>query len=425
MTRRLLPCALGALLAACGAGPVALDGWGGALELPIGTPTGFFTVGEAKGRSFLVTPDGHAFLSMGVNNINPDGDVDRATSQPIYRPAVDARYGTTAAWGDATRARLARWGFNTAGAWSTDGALAELPTTPILDLAGHEIAGSQPVDYFDPAWEAAARARALKLARPRADEARVVGWFSDNELRWGADWNGPQDLLDLYRSFDAAAPGRQAAEAFLAARGGDDGPDARRAFASLVAERYFAVAEAAIRAAAPHHLYLGCRFVSYVTPREVAVAAGPHVDVISANHYEVTDDARTLIPALGTYLPTDGWLAELAVATGKPVLISEFASRADDAGLPNSKPFQIVTPVYATQAARADALERYGRALAEAPHLVGLHWFQWVDEPASGRFDGEDSNWGLVAKTDEPYAELTERAAAVGPIYAYGAALGR
>jgi agarase len=36
---------------------------------------------------------------------------------------------------------------------------------------------------------------------------------------------------------------------------------------------------------------------------------------------------------------------------------------------------------------------------------VGWHWFEWVDQPAEGRFDGENN--GLVSEQDVPYLELT------------------
>ena len=36
-----------------------------------------------------------------------------------------------------------------------------------------------------------------------------------------------------------------------------------------------------------------------------------------------------------------------------------------------------------------------------------MHWFQHHDEPTNGRFDGEDSNYGLVDQRDRPYEEVT------------------
>ena len=42
------------------------------------------------------------------------------------------------------------------------------------------------------------------------------------------------------------------------------------------------------------------------------------------------------------------------------------------------------------------------------PELVGTHYFQWADQPSTGRFDGENDNIGLVDVTDRPYPELVE-----------------
>ena len=42
------------------------------------------------------------------------------------------------------------------------------------------------------------------------------------------------------------------------------------------------------------------------------------------------------------------------------------------------------------------------------PEMIGTHWFQWADQPCTGRFDGENYNIGLVDVTDRPYKELTE-----------------
>ena len=49
------------------------------------------------------------------------------------------------------------------------------------------------------------------------------------------------------------------------------------------------------------------------------------------------------------------------------------------------------------------------------PWIVGYHWFEWVDQPPDGRFDGEDNNWGLVNVHDVPYAEVVDRMSQVNP----------
>lgn len=48
------------------------------------------------------------------------------------------------------------------------------------------------------------------------------------------------------------------------------------------------------------------------------------------------------------------------------------------------------------------------KAAASFPAFIGSSWFQWVDQPSTGRNDGENYNIGLVDVTDRPYGELIE-----------------
>ncbi len=91
--------------------------------------------------------------------------------------------------------------------------------------------------------------------------------------------------------------------------------------------------------------------------------------------------------------------------TSKPVLITEFAFRAEDSGLPNTKG---AGPKVTNQAARAKAYADYVTRLESLPEAIGYHWFKWTDEPKEGRFDGENSNYGLVDIGDKPYREFAE-----------------
>jgi hypothetical protein len=53
----------------------------------------------------------------------------------------------------------------------------------------------------------------------------------------------------------------------------------------------------------------------------------------------------------------------------------------------------------ATQAERAQGYKNYTTRLAKLKPVIGMHWFQWSDQPAAGRSsDGENSNFGLVNK---------------------------
>ena len=67
----------------------------------------------------------------------------------------------------------------------------------------------------------------------------------------------------------------------------------------------------------------------------------------------------------------------------------------------------------ATQTERAACFRRYVTAALQKRNLVGYHWFEHADQPAEGRFDGENSNYGTVTIDDRVYEELTRTMAAV------------
>ncbi len=411
---------------------------------------GFFRVAESDGTFWLVDPDGGRFLSKGVNTVRIDQDYIRNTQRSPYADACRSKYGGEPAWRAAAAARLAGLGFNTLGAWS-DEAVAKAGPQPLAVTANLDLgmsfawerndaglASHQDFpDVFDAAFEKHVGHRAVQLCAGRRNEENLIGWFIDNELRWGADWRGSDELLGLFLNLDRGAPGRVTALAWLRERhvdisafnviwrtpaqswealhglprieppyrrnpiyqrNADDEDAANRAdparaifladcdgFARVVAERYFAVCCTAIRAADPHHLVLGCRF-AYVPPSGVINAATRYCDVISLNCYDV--DAGAIIDSYG--------------AT-RPCLIGEFSFRGADSGLPNTNG---AGPLVATQADRARSFRDYVAAALRRPTLVGFHWFEHADQPAEGRFDGENSNFGIVSIADELYREL-------------------
>ncbi len=85
-------------------------------------------------------------------------------------------------------------------------------------------------------------------------------------------------------------------------------------------------------------------------------------------------------------------------------MITEFSFRAMDSGLPNTKGAGGIT--VQTQKERAEYTKRFIESLMELPYVVGYHWFKYADEPKEGRWDGENSNYGLVNIEDEPYEEM-------------------
>ena len=356
--------------------------WGGVADGSFQS-TCYFRIAQRGGIFWFIDPDGGRFLSKGVNTVRFDQDRIRNNERIPYAEACGRKYGSEAAWRSAIAARLLQWGFNTLGSWSDEtvatAALAHLAVTPNLDL-GMSFAWERKQlfpDVFDPDFAVHLQQRAHKLCATKREDKNIVGWFIDNELRWGPDWRGPEDLLALFLNLPAASPGHSAAAATA-------DPDT---FKAQVAQRYFALSTAAIKSADPNHLVLGCRF-AYPPSSSVIEAAGRHADVVSFNCYEF--DATKVI---GSY-----------AGIGKPCLIGEFSFRAADSGLPNTNG---AGPVVPSQAERAASFRRYVIGVLHEPAIVGFHWFEHADQPAEGRFDGENSNFGIVSIDDHPYEELT------------------
>jgi len=46
---------------------------------------------------------------------------------------------------------------------------------------------------------------------PLKDDPNLLGWFLDNELKWGKDWRNTNTMLDEYMMLEEGSPGREVA----------------------------------------------------------------------------------------------------------------------------------------------------------------------------------------------------------------------
>ena len=117
-------------------------------------------------------------------------------------------------------------------------------------------------------------------------------------------------------------------------------------------------------------------------------AAARHCDVVSVNIYSRRPNRD---------LP--------AGAVDKPMINGEFHFGALDRGM-----FHTGLVATRSQQERAKCYRDYVNACLDHPRFVGTHWFQWQDQPLTGRSDGENYQIGFVTITDAPYPELVEAA---------------
>ena len=440
------------------------DRFGGWAEGPALEATGWFRTQQVDGKWWLVTPDGHLFLSNGLDCVGtwqrtfvtgreawfewlPDRESGpfkpfysrqsgaHSGAEPIggegwafgfYAANLFRKYGESweTDWRNTTYARLQSWGFNTIANWSQWDVLEHSPMPYVVStgvsgvplVEGGTGYWSKMKDVFAPEFEERADKALQQVAEHHAQNPLCLGYFVDNELAWGGIEKGIlespleqpcrkeliKDLQEKYGNIEGlnAAWGVEA-ESWDALRTpplASTGRDDLEAFLYRFAKRYFEVIQKAREKYAPNQLYLGCRFAGR-PPAVVEKACAETIDVVSYNLYY-------------HWIPEEKWVGEDDL--GKPVIIGEFHFGALDRGM-----FHTGLVAAADQNERAQDYVDYVRSVADHPAFVGCHWFQYVDEPNTGRwFDGENYNIGFVDVTDTPYPEMVEAARSVhGEIY--------
>jgi hypothetical protein len=273
------------------------------------------------------------------------------------------------------------WGLNTVANWS-DERLWEAKRKPYVVPLASWLTGVSYLglpDVHSEAFAKEADKRARRQCAPRRDDPWLLGYFLANEPPF------PQKELQTVALILAgpATATRAALEKWLAA---GDSEERRKQFVGDAFERYVAITSAAVKRHDPNHLNLGMR--SGGSPTDAEVRAARAFDVYSVNVYDYAVESARV-----------GRIAEL---TGKPVLIGEFHFGTPGRGLAASL-------VQVRDAAeRGKAYRYYVENAFAMPGMIGTHWFQWADQPSTGRFDGESYNIGLVDVTDRPYPELVE-----------------
>jgi hypothetical protein len=455
--------------------PADFDEYGAWKTGPVREATGYFRTEKVEGKWWLIAPNGRLFFSTGIDCVHygdhtfvekreemftwlpregeplakhfgygsgtHSGPIKEGRTFNFYAANLERKYGPNYAerWREHTLNRLRSWGFNTIGNWSL-GELYRNGRVPYVATAGvwgeHKRVPSgsdywgKMHDPYDPQFARNARTSIEPVAQRVGDDPWCVGFFVDNELSWAGtgeeggryglaygalslDFNdspakrafweqlrtryGTIEKLNeawgtQFRHWDALKPPVELSTAPTPARQQD-----MSAFVRDFARRYFQTIRDILRELAPHHLYLGCRFAWHSL--DAVMACAEICDVISFNIYapKLNHDTYRFL------LPLD-----------KPVIIGEFHFGALDRGM-----FHPGLVAAANQRERARMYEEYVNSVLDHPLFVGCHWFQYMDQPLTGRwFDGENYNIGFVSITDTPYPEMVAAARRVhGQMY--------
>jgi len=440
--------------------PADRNKYGGWTKGPALEATGFFSVRKYNGKWWLVDPEGRLFWSHGIDCVHAGNDTPITDRQHCFRnlPGPDspfARFYGTGSWAphgyyrehlpyrtyDFSRANLLRkygddwesdfagithrrlksWGINTIANWSDPDIylMRRIPYTGNLSFRSPQIQGSEGYwgkfpDPFDPAFRRGIRRRVAAEKGASLGDPWCIGYFVHNELGWGdelslaiASLKSPPDqpakkafltqLKGKYKTIDKLndAWGTDYAswDALLESRDAPDRKKARddlAAFYTKIAETYFRTIRDEIKAACPKQMYMGCRF-AWVNDR-AAGAAAKYCDIVCYNRYSYSvADHR---------LPGD---------LDKPIIIGEFHFGALDRGM-----FHTGLKKTLDQNDRAQKYTDYVLGALANPCIVGTHWFQYKNQPTTGRGDGENYQIGFIDICDTPYPEIVAAARDIG-----------
>ncbi len=435
-------------------GPSSWDKWGGWKDGPRQAATGFFYPKKVNGKWWLVDPDGALFWSYGPTGVGFGEGTPVSGRENWFEQLPPASGDTARYWGagqnarfmhyqdksyrsfdfsglnaqrsygknwetataDRMHRRLRNWGFNTVANWSSETVMMRRKTPYVVAIASGGPQLEHIPDVFDPAFERAVNARMDKEVGTTAGDLWNLGYYVYNEWTWGAQRNGAQvaqgalragptsvskqvfiaDLKAKYleikvlntawntshASWEALLEARQLPTPRSAAMDADCGE-----FGLKFADKYFATARAAVKRVAPNNLYLGCRFHGHIDGALVKVAA-TYCDVISYNIYG--DD-----PA--------GRLNQYRNVVDKAFIVGEFGVTSDLGQMPWRGQILSEEPTE-----RLKPLEKYLKSAFVHPSLVGAHYFQFRDQPLTGRGDGEATLRGLVNTADTPHFDLIQ-----------------
>ena len=412
-------------------------------------PKGFFYTHHDGKRWWLVDPEGCVFLSAGVTCIavsqtNSAGVLggqeelfswlppeDDALFGQIYQAGRNTKmidflksnlirvYGADwkQKWNVTTAGLMRHWRLNTVANWS-DLEMARSQKMPYVLNMGRFPSTQVRLyrdfpDVFDPAYQEAAVRFAQQL-EPIKNDPYLIGYFLQNEPTWAfgdnnlafemfatntpsftkkemAKWL--QKKYGTIQSFNEAwklnLANFDALESItMKERPSNTAWNDCTEFSGLMVDRYVEVACNEVKKVDPNHLNLGMRY-AWISS-ELCYRAGAWFDVFSINGYSNPEPPQT---------------AEIARRSGKPVMIGEWHFGCVDRGLPSTG-----LQAAENQTARGEAYRHYFEQGAARPELIGMHWFQWNDQPVFGRGDGENYNIGFQDICMTPYSELVDQA---------------
>lgn len=372
--------------------------------------TGYFRTEKVDGRWWFVDPDGHPFLSLGVDCVSPGGggNANHIDKRPnFFKELPPDSMGFDSPWSDAksyghwnlyrrygenymTEARemiidrMDNWGVNTIANWSSREVIDLNEKAFMLQLRGVGIdEGVMGLpDVYTENFASRIDSACQKFVEPYKDNPWLIGYFTGNE----PSWLGQESrLCDLILADEKDRPIKKELRKYLDE---SDTPERRRTFIFKTFQTFLETVNNSVKKYDPNHLSLGIRF-GHIPEDAVLEICKDVFDVFSFNCYDLAPPIEVMDRIMNV--------------TGLPMIIGEYHFGTVDRGMAQAL---VQVP---NQEERGVAYRYYTEQAFDHPGLIGVAYFQWADQDLTGRgYDGENYNCGLVDVTDRPYKPMVE-----------------
>ena len=383
--------------------------------------TGWFRVEQVNGRWIFITPQGHGYLALGANHTekyleDPEqsaGLYQRVGNSP--REAEEAIY----------QAYLAA-GLNAGEAYAPLNPYLKqrLPYIAHLNYPGHKFA----FDIFDDSVQTTFRTSLSVECRRLAHDSLAIGIAFVDLPAWNAR------RVDFFRSLPVNAPGKAEYVRFLENQYQQDIRQLNQAygtafasfaalqmdtawtlntelasvrqdddlFMGVIAEELYQLLKEIIRESAPHHLFMGERYVLRMVPEPVLRAAAQHVDVFCTQALILSPQR----PPEWQVFQQAGFDSTFAIVQ-KPMIVIDWATPFSlDETYVNDR-----GTIKDEAAAAKDVAHWVSDALAQ-PYLIGVFKCQLVGTHGNDRWFPEGRMKRTLIQDDgTPFPIMTERVA--------------
>lgn len=360
------------------------DSYGGYLAIK-GTATGRFHLESIGGRHFLITPEGHGFISIGVTHTGAIGRPEQQRCDYLKEKCAGD-------WNIANAELISnfrKWGYNSLGYDSHQSTRKLLPyfadcyPTWVSSWLRKQI---EFPDVFSDAWKKEARNTIERMVKTYGGNPNLIGIYWTDIPAWDlkqAKRTAGKTWVDAIRSLPEDAPGKIRYERFRREKGADASDED---FLVLIAREMYSYIGPLTRELAPETLIFGERYAGWALPWRVIQEAYPWIDAVSVQPYASEFPAETF--------------ERLYRETGKPVMICDHQSSFNT---PEHSNVMWNTLPDVASVGRAHA--RYLDEGFSTPFLIGYNRCQYIDRYKGGQ---KILKQGLLQVDGKPYEELVD-----------------